>query len=210
MRGGALRAAVEPEAEAPEQQDGEDGGVLQRLAHVGLHEPIIMNDAESSGDVDRAMENPPAFAAEAANPAGSGCDGKRNQEHESGEADRDVAAPEDVGPHVVEIEEAIEADPRGEVEAGVEKSEKAQHAAETNEQRQSEKFAQRCDGESDEKEANGPVAEPVLDELDRVGRQIAVKCAPHDDVEGNKAKEEDDDLGPFAGEDGIYAGAQGQ
>ena len=45
-----------------------------------------MNDAEYSGYVNQAMQTLPALSAEAANPAGRGRDGERNQQQKGGEA----------------------------------------------------------------------------------------------------------------------------
>src|SRR5580692_1856181 len=70
---GCLRvvaAAVEPGAKSPRQQDCNDCCILQRLANIGFHEPVVVNYSCDCAEVNRAMEHLPATAAEAANPAG--------------------------------------------------------------------------------------------------------------------------------------------
>ena len=124
------------------------------------------------------MQLLPAAAAEAANPAGGGSDGKRNQQHERGEADGDITALGDVLPHLREIEKFIQPDVGGEVQARVEKGKQAEHTAETDQIGEAQDFAQRGDGQSEQEEAQRPVAGGVGDELDGIGGEIVMQGPP--------------------------------
>src|SRR5258707_706369 len=52
-------------------------GALILLKHEmdngGFHQPIVVNHSTDRADVDGAMQDTPAATAEAANPAGGGC-----------------------------------------------------------------------------------------------------------------------------------------
>jgi hypothetical protein len=124
------------------------------------------------------MEHLPATAAEAANPSGCGGDGEWNHEDKTGEADGDERALGDVFQHFGPIEVAIEPKPGGEMEAAVKKSEEAEHAAEADELGQLQDFAERRDGEREYQESQSPIAGPMFDELNGVGRQIIVQATP--------------------------------
>ena len=187
-------------AEAVEQENGEDGAVQKGQAVVGLHEPIIMNDAAKGRDVDEAMEELPTLAAEATNPVLSGSDSERNQQDETEKADGDEGTLVDVFPHAVKVEGLVGAEIGQEVKADVEKGEKSEHAAKTNEVGELEEFAEGSDGERDEEKAEGPVAGEMLHEFDGIGGELAVVSACGEDPKRRKAREENDGLGPFAGE----------
>jgi hypothetical protein len=88
-----------------------------------------------------------------------------------------------------------------EVQADVEEREEAEHAAKTNEVGELEEFAEGSDGEGNEKEAEGPVTGEVLDEFNGVGGELAVIGASREETQRGKASEENDGLGPFAGEE---------
>src|SRR5712664_4660625 len=62
----------EPFTDAPRQQQTYQRRVEQRPNHRGFHLPVVVNDSTDGADVDGAMQDPPAAAAETANPAGSG------------------------------------------------------------------------------------------------------------------------------------------
>src|SRR5712664_691000 len=102
-----------------------------------------MNDAEDGRGVNGAMELLPALAAQAANPARSGSNRQRDEQHESRKADGKVTALGHVFPHGREIEGLVGTDVGEEVQAGVKKSEKTKHAAKADELGQMEKFAER-------------------------------------------------------------------
>ncbi len=198
---GIVAATVEPRAKTPCQQDRNHCRILQRFANIGFHEPVVVDYTSDGAEVDCAVEHLPAAAAEAANPAGCGGDGERNHEHKTGEADGDEGALGDVFQHFGPIEVAIEPEPSGEMQAGVEKREKAEHAAEADELRQLQDLAERRDGERENQEAQRPIAGPVFDELNGVGGQIVVQAAPDENCEREEAGQEYEGLRPFAGED---------
>ncbi|PYT51572.1 MAG: hypothetical protein DMG44_01990, partial [Acidobacteria bacterium] len=92
-----------------------------------------------------------------------------------------------------------------EVQAGVKKSEKAEHTAEADEIRQVEKFAKRSDGQGEDEKAQDPVTGSVLKEFDGIGAQPVVQRAIDEAEKRDETKQEEDDFGPFAGENSSHA-----
>jgi hypothetical protein len=86
------------------------------------------------------------------------------------------------------------------MQAPVEKSEEAEHAAKADQFRNLKDLAQGRDGQGDDQEAQSPVASAVLDELKGIGNGIAAKERPDDGGERTEAEEEQNDFAPFAGE----------
>ncbi len=170
---------------------------MEGLALIGFDEPIVVDDTEDGAEIDGAVEQLPASAAEAADPSGGGGDGERDEEEEGGKADGDEAAFLDIVKHIVEIEEFIEPDIGGEVEAGVGESEEAEHAAETDEEGEAEEGAEWSDGEGEDEEAHGPIAGRVGDGLDGVGGELVMEAAPEEAGEGCEAEEKEGSLRPF-------------
>src|SRR6202790_3033673 len=124
-----------------------------------------MNDAAHRADVDRAMQYLPTAAAEAANPSRRGGKRQRNQQNESGESHGDERAFVHVFPDFVCVENLVEPEIRGEVQASVKKRKEPEHAAKANQLWKAHELAQRRDGQGDEKEAKRTVARGVLYEV---------------------------------------------
>jgi len=89
--------------------------------------------------------------------------------------------------------------------AEVEKSEKAEHATVTDEVRKLEEFAERRYAKGEDQEAKRPVTGGVLKKFDWIGTQPTVQGAVDEAEKGNETKQEDDDFGPFAGENSSHA-----
>jgi hypothetical protein len=68
-----------------------------------------------------------------------------------------------------------------------------------------EKFAERGDGQSEDEKAQDPVTSGVLNELDGIGAQAAMKCAPSQSAKRHEAEQEDNNSGPLAGEEFAHA-----
>jgi hypothetical protein len=66
------------------------------------------------------------------------------------------------------------------VKAYVEEGEKAEHASKADELGEIEKFTERSDAESEDKEAKSPIASLMLEEFDRIGSEIAANSAPNE------------------------------
>ena len=63
-RGGECPIAFEKNvSDAGEEEDGEDGGVFPGGVVAALDEPPEVDDAADGGDVDKAVETLPVFAA---------------------------------------------------------------------------------------------------------------------------------------------------
>ena len=86
------------------------------------------------------------------------------------------------------------------MQAAVEKGEETEHAAEANQIRQAEEFAEWRDRQSDDDEAQGPIARGVRDELDGIGGEAVVESAPPQGRERQQAESEHGHFGPFAGQ----------
>ena len=77
-----------------------------------------------------------------------------------------------VGPHIVEVEEFIQPQPGGQVQASIRKRPQAEHAPETDQVGLVQDSPQGRDGESDQKKPQRPVASGMRDELDRIRTQV--------------------------------------
>jgi hypothetical protein len=151
------------------------------------------------------MKHLPALSAETANPAGSGSKRQRDQQNKSKKADGDKRPLGDVFPHGGQIEGLVGAEIREEVQADVKKSEKAEHAAETDEIGKVEELAERRDAESEDEEAERPVTGGMLEKFDGVGAQLVAQGTIDESEKREETKQEDKDFGPFAGEDRAHS-----
>src|ERR1700679_622422 len=109
-----LIAVLDPDEEAPGQENRHKGGVQQRLTVIGFNQPIIMNHPQYGAGVNQAMKGAPALAAQAANHACGGCQGQRYQQDKRGKPYGYEAALEHVLPHFRPVEKFIESNPGGE------------------------------------------------------------------------------------------------
>src|SRR5580692_4905844 len=109
-----------------------------------------MNHATDRGYVHGAMQSLPTLTTEATDPAFGGCDGWWNQQNKSSETHGDVPALLHILPHAGEIKGLVGPDVRKEVQADIEKSEEAEHAAKTYQLRQIQRFSQRRDSQRDD------------------------------------------------------------
>jgi hypothetical protein len=91
------------------------------------------------------------------------------------------------------------------VQADEEKGEKAKHAPKTDEVRELEQFAKWRDAKGEDKKTKSPIASGVLQELDRIGAEIAPDDTPDQIAERYQANKKDGDFGPFAGEECMHA-----
>ncbi len=91
------------------------------------------------------------------------------------------------------------------MQAGVEKSEEAEHAPEADEFGKFEDFAEWRDAKSEDEEAKGPIAGGVLDEFDWIRAEICRERTTDENAERNKAKKKNGNLGPFVGEERGHA-----
>src|SRR6266446_6693850 len=121
----------EPCTDAPRQQQTYQRRVEQRTDHRGFHLPVVVNDSTDGADVNGAVQYAPTAAAEAANPAGGRCNRQRNEQSEREKAHGDERALVNVFPDFVSIEKLVEPKISGEMQAGVEKGEEAEHSAKT-------------------------------------------------------------------------------
>jgi len=96
------------------------------------------------------------------------------------------------------------------MEAGVKKGKEAQHAAKTNEFGNLEQFTKRRDAESEDEEAEDPIAGGVLESFDLIWPQIAGKRSPYEKAERHEAKKKDGNLDPLVGEKRVHASDQPQ
>src|SRR5438477_4067217 len=139
-----------------------------------------MNDAENRAGVNAAVQSLPAFAAKAANPGGARSECKRNQKDKSGKADGDERALDNVLEHSRKAERLIGAEVGEEVQADVEEGEETEHAAEADEFRKMEEFAERSDAKSEDEKTQCPIAGLMLVELDGIGGEVVASGAQGD------------------------------
>jgi hypothetical protein len=163
-----------------------------------------MNDAANGSYVDQTMKLLPAFSAQTPDPTCGGGNRQRNQQHERQEADGDEGALSDIFTHCGEIKGLVGSEVRKKMQADIKKGKKAEHAAETDEVGQIEKFAERCDCKRKDEKAQRPVAGGVLNELNGIRTEIAVKGSPTEHAKRHQTKQKNDDFGPFAGEKFVH------
>jgi len=96
------------------------------------------------------------------------------------------------------------------MEASVKESEEAEHTAKTNEFGELEEFTKRRDAESEDEEAENPIAGGVLESLDRIWAQIAGERSPYEKAEGHEAKKKDRNFDPLVGEKRVHASDEPQ
>lgn len=158
--------------EAVEKEEGEEDGVEEGEAVIGLDEPVVVDNAGEGGHVDEAVESLPVFSAETANPTSCRSNGQRNEQNEPGEADGDEGALGHVFHHGSKVEGLVGTNVGEEVEGDVEESEETEHATETDEVGKVEKLAEGSDGECDEEEPKGPIPGEVLEKCHGLGADI--------------------------------------
>jgi hypothetical protein len=96
------------------------------------------------------------------------------------------------------------------MEASVKESEEAEHTAKTNEFGELEEFTKRRDAESEDEEAEDPIAGGVLESLDRIWAEIAGERSPYEKGERHEAKKKDGNFDPLDGEKRVHASDQPQ
>src|ERR1043166_3059452 len=136
------------------------------------------------------MKGQPAFSAKTANPACGGSNREGNQQNKSGEPAGDEGTLDDVFKHARNIE----------------KSEEPKHATKTNEFGQMENLAERCDAESKNQKAQGPIAGLMLQKFDGIRCQVLAIGAQRAIEERQEREGENCDFRPLGGQefsDGI-------
>jgi len=161
---------------------------------VGLDQPKEMQHGEDAGGVDQAVQQLPAAAETADHGAGRG---QRQWQHtEPGQkADGDEWAFDDVGadlgPEAAEVQDQI----GGEVQAGVEEREQAEHAPIADQRVVAGDAAQWRHRQGGEQQAQRPVATTVGDLLHRVGAELAIQGVGEQPGERQQAGGEQRQLG---------------
>ena len=155
-----------------------------------------MHDPGDGAYVDQAVEHLPTPAAQAPDPARRGREGQRRH----GDEAQKSRGNERPLPHIfgdfVEIEELVQPQICGEVQASVEEGEQAQHAPKANQLGQAQQAPQRRDSQCDGQKAQRPVAGGMRDEFDGVRAQVLVEGLPGKQQQRRQTEEEDGDLEP--------------
>ena len=165
-----------------------------------------MNHATNGADVDGAMQDTPAAAAEAANPSGGRSDRQRNKQSKSEKAYSDERALVDVLPDFTKVEGLVKNEISGEVKAGVEEGVQTEHSAEANEFREVKELTKWSNAECDYEAAEDPIAGAVLNESKRIGNDGVSEKGPSDCREWNQTDNEEKGFAPLAGEEGAHVG----
>src|SRR4051812_49305094 len=74
--------ASRPVPGANYQEEQHQAAIEDGALYGALDQPVIVDYAGERADVDQPMQELPAFSAEAADPAGGGSEGQRNQKQE--------------------------------------------------------------------------------------------------------------------------------
>ena len=159
-----------------------------------------MNHSTRRGGIDRAVKRLPALATQASNPTLSGSDCKRDQQDKSKKSNGDESPLLDIFPHTGEDEGLIRANVSEEMQADIEESEEAEHAAKTDEVGEIQELSQRSDGQGEDEKVQRPISGFVLIELDGIGSEPSLQGAKADVEKRGQANDKDKHLGPLAGE----------
>ena len=121
---------------------------------------------------------------------------QRDEQDKGAETDGDIRPFRHVQDNLVPVEELVQHQVGGEVQAGVEKRKQAEHPAEPNQRVLTGDFPQRRDRQGDEQEAQRPFTGEMGDFLDRVGGQVIGKTVIHQHAERQRTEQEQDRLRP--------------
>jgi hypothetical protein len=186
--------------EAIEEEEGQEGGVEDREAVVGLNQPVVMDHAAERGDVDEAVEGLPVSSAEPANPSFGGRNCQWNQQDKTSETYGNEGTLGDVFQHGSEIKGLVGTDVGQEMQTDIGEGKEPEHAPETDEVREIEKFAKGRDGKGDEEEAKGPVTGEMLHKFDGISAELTVVSASGEEAKRGEAEQKNHDFGPAAEE----------
>jgi hypothetical protein len=119
------------------------------------------------------MEQLPSFPSHPFHDSVRRCDGKRYHQNERCESDGDERALGDILQDLIEREELIEIDVRGEMQESIEEREQSDHSSKPREPGPAGELTQGCNGESDDNEAKSPDPGLFGDVLDGVSAQLS-------------------------------------
>ena len=104
-----------------------------------------MDDGGEGADINQPMQPLPAARAESLDPAGRRCRRKRNQEHQTREANRNERPFADVAYNFRRVKKFVEPKISQKMEASVEEGEQSEHPAKQREPRHAQYLAGRRD-----------------------------------------------------------------
>ncbi len=150
-----------------------------------------MQHAQGGRQVDQLVQAVPAASTQALHHLLSGGRRQRDQQHEAGEADRDVRPVHDVFEDVTEGEELIDPDVGREVQRRVKERVQPQHPPQLDQPADSGELTDRRHGKREHQEGQRPPAGAVSDLLDRVGAEAARDRVDAEENEGHERQDED-------------------
>jgi len=143
---------------------------------------------QDGDEIDESVETSPGRTPHPTHHGpGGGC-GQRYEQGQRRHPGRDVAAFEEIGPHLAPVEVVVEDDPDAEVEAGVAKGEEADQAAELQRPRKAEQDAERRESQPDQEQPERPLPKPVGDKADGVRPEVVGHPPIEKDKEGQHAE----------------------
>jgi hypothetical protein len=182
------------EPDTHREQNGDHGAVPGGAGDVALDQPPVVHDAANRRDVYQPVDEVPALAAQAPDPAGRGSEGQRNHQDKRREPHGDERPLHDVGDDLVGGKELIEYEVGQKVQRAVEEREQPQHAAEADQGIPTRPLPQGRDRQRQRQKPQRPRAGLVGDRVDRVSAQRVRERAVDQVPERSEGSNEHPDL----------------
>src|SRR3954471_7709425 len=121
-----------------------------------------MDHSSDRAEINQTVQHLPTFSSESPDPARSGRDRQRNQQHEGKESNRDVLAHDDVREDFMNIKELIHPEIRREVQTSVKKGKQPNHSTKFDQRRDPQQLSHWGDGQSNEQKTQSPIPGSVF------------------------------------------------
>ena len=180
---------------AQDEQQAQDEAVDERRQDIRLDQPQVVENDQDRNGINQGMEPAPVVSQPLRHFV-RGRHRQRDEQDKSGETDSDIRPLRHVQDDLVPVEELVQHQVGGEVQAGVKKRKQAQHPAEPDQRVLAGDLPQRRDRQGNEQEAQRPFTGEMGNFLDRVGGQVIGKTVIHQHAERQRAEQEQDRLRP--------------
>src|SRR3954463_11812102 len=121
-----------------------------------------MNHRGERAEINQTVQHLPTFASESPDPARSGRDRQRNQQHEGKKSNCNVLALYDVREDLMNIKELIHPEIRREVQTSVKKGKQPKHSTKFDQRRHPQQLSHWSDGQSNEQKTQSPIPGAVF------------------------------------------------
>src|SRR3954463_8956588 len=121
-----------------------------------------MDHSSDRAEINQTVQHLPTFSSESPDPARSGRDRQRDQQHKCGKSDRNVLALYNIREDLMNIKELIHPEIRREVQTSVKKGKQPKHSTEFDQRRHPQQLSHWGDGQSNEQKTQSPIPGSVF------------------------------------------------